>query len=369
MKSNRTICFPCIEVAQPIGTFYVGAIGYKDLIHISKADIRRISERDVEMIVGVQRPLVSSRVEILKQYVNTIDAAFPTGVILAIERGRAEYDKHERIMRISNEKDIAKIIDGQHRIAGLEGFNGDEFQVNVTIFIDMDLEDQAYVFATINLNQTKVSKSLAYDLNEFAKNRSPHKTCHDIAKLLNYKDLSPLNGRIKILGKATGNDFEYITQAAFVDRLLPYITKDAMADRDSIKRGKKLGRVNSLVAKTIFRNLFIDEKDAEIAKILWNFFTAISQRWPEAWMSKEKGLILNRTQGFAAAMRFLEDVYKNYGKEDRIVPLDYFEYVFANADLIDEDFSTENYPPGTSGESKLYKDLKEKNKVISNSLF
>jgi DGQHR domain-containing protein len=71
-------------------------------------------------------------------------------------------------MKVDRSKNVAKIIDGQHRIAGLEEYNGPEFELNVTIFVDMDLEDQALLFATINLKQTRVSKSLAYDLFEFA---------------------------------------------------------------------------------------------------------------------------------------------------------------------------------------------------------
>ena len=60
-------------------------------------------------------------------------------------------------MRIANEEDVAKIIDGQHRIAGLEAFdkNGDSFQMIATIFVDMDMEDQAMVFATINLSRQR----------------------------------------------------------------------------------------------------------------------------------------------------------------------------------------------------------------------
>lgn len=70
------------------------------------------------------------------------------------------------MLRIKKDANVAKIIDGQHRIAGLEDYAGPPFQVNATIFIDMDIEDQAMVFATINLKQTKVSKSLAYDCCE-----------------------------------------------------------------------------------------------------------------------------------------------------------------------------------------------------------
>ena len=143
-------------------------------------------------------------------------------------------------MVITREAEIATVIDGQHRIAGLEEFDKPDqpFELNVTIFIDMELQDQAMTFATINLAQTKVSKSLVYDLYELQKARSPQKTCHNIARLLNSEPGSPLERRIKILGKATGEPFESITQATFVTALLKYISSDPMRDRDVLKRGK-----------------------------------------------------------------------------------------------------------------------------------
>jgi DGQHR domain-containing protein len=156
----------CLEVNQPIGTFYIGVIGWKDLLLISFADIRRLGdERTLDNYLGIQRELSPKRVEELKQYVNTVDATFPTSVILAVESDTAEFNPKRNVMKILADREVAKIIDGQHRIKGLEGFNGDkDFEVNVTIFINMEIEDQAMVFATINLAQTKVNKSLVYDL-------------------------------------------------------------------------------------------------------------------------------------------------------------------------------------------------------------
>ena len=53
---------------------------------------------------------------------------------------------------------FAKVLDGQHRIAGLRHFKkeGEKFQVIVSIYIDMAIEDQAIVFATINKETKKV---------------------------------------------------------------------------------------------------------------------------------------------------------------------------------------------------------------------
>jgi DGQHR domain-containing protein len=233
----------CFEVNQPIGTFYVGTINWKDLLLISFADIRRLgNERSLDNYLGIQRELSPKRVEELKKYVNTVDATFPTSVILAVESDVAEFDPKRNVLKILADKEAAKIIDGQHRIKGPEGFEGDkDFEVNVTVFVDLEIEDQAMVFATINLAQTKVNKSLVYDLYEYTKQRSPQKTSHNIVRILNSKEGSPFYKRIKILGSATPGLKQTITQATFVEALLRYVSGNpsrAFDDRDILKRGE-----------------------------------------------------------------------------------------------------------------------------------
>ena len=104
---------------------------------------------------------------------------------------------------------VAKIIDGQHRIASFVEIDkdgqrifkfGDEiFDISVAIFIGADISQQANIFSTVNLAQTKVNKSLAYDLADLAKYRSPQKTCHMISVMLDSREDSPFYQRIKRL--------------------------------------------------------------------------------------------------------------------------------------------------------------------------
>ncbi len=348
------ISFPCLTVRQPIGTFYIGVMDSKDLLSIAYADVRRHEGRDIERYIGTERDLCESRVAEIKQYVTTVDACFPTSIILAIDAGQADYDDASGSLRIVKAEKVAKIIDGQHRIAGLEDYRGTPFQLNVTIFIDMDIEDQAMVFATINLKQTKVTKSLAYDLHEYAKSRTPQKTCHNIAKLLNYREGSPFHQRIKILGRAVGTGPQLITQAAFVDRLLRLISQDPMGDRDRIKRGKQLERPSEQDSrKLVFRTRFIEEKDGEIARNLWNYFKAVEMRWPHAWSNFERGQILARTTGFAALMRLLVEIVAAQSGTAGVIKVDAFSALLRRSRLEDKDFTSDRFKPGSSGESDL----------------
>jgi DGQHR domain-containing protein len=357
---NGAISIACIECTQPIGTFLIGAIEASDLVAISFADVRRPDGRELERYIGTQRDLSEARVAEIRQYVTTVDASFPTSVILAVSSADAQLDGRHSQLRIRRDANVAKIIDGQHRIAGLKDYSGPPFFLNVTIFLDMDLEDHAMVFATINLKQTKVTKSLAYDLYEFAKKRSPQKTSHNIAKLLNFERNSPFEGRIKILGKATGRGLELITQATFVDRLLRLITRDPMGDKDKLKRGKPLVRATPPERRTlIFRNWFIAERDAEIAKCLWNYFDAVRNTWRSAWDTSERGMILARTTGFAALMRLLPHVLGEPLTDDgKVPPTERFQRYFARVPLRSEDFTSTRFVPGSSGESELVQSLR-----------
>lgn len=360
------IIVPVLELEQPVGNFYLGVIEARDLWAISFADVRRPDGRDLERYIGTQRDLSEGRVAEIQKYVTMVDACFPTGIILAINSDDVRFTTNEKdfpALAIRRDEKVAKIIDGQHRIAGFENFKGDNFFLNITIFIDMDLEDQAMVFATINLKQTKVSKSLAYDLYEFAEARSPHKTCHNIAKLMNFKVGSPLQGFIKILGKKSDQALESITQATFVDRLIKLISRDPMIDKDLIKRGDKPSKSSEDdKRKLLFRDLFLDDNDAQITLVLWEYFSAVKLRWPNAWTDRSKGALLGRTTGFAALIRLLPEVVARITAS----PLDQDTSVIDKTEFLEllnlikieeENFTSNIYLPGSAGEGKLFSEM------------
>lgn len=360
----KTIRVPSLQVQQPIGQFYVAVMKRDDVLRIAWSDVRRIAGEGLADYIGIERDLDDRRVEELARYARTVDASFPTSIILAIAQDDLiNYDPATGVMEIRDDSEVAKIIDGQHRIAGLKPLQGTEtpFDLNVTIFVDMDLEDQAMVFATINLAQTKVRKSLAYDLYEYTERRSPQKTAHNIAKLLNAREDSALYQRIKILGTATRR-YQTLTQAAFVEALLILISgsiEQALRDRDLIKRGKRIPPAEELDGnRIVFRAMFDAKMDAQIAKVLWNYFDAVRQKWPTSWADvPRRGNMLPRTNGFRALMRFLPTAYLYIGGPPSLPSVEEFSRVFAPISLTDEDFNTDRYIPGSTGERALLDDL------------
>ncbi|WP_422020399.1 DGQHR domain-containing protein [Pyruvatibacter mobilis] len=368
------LSFPAIRVRQPIGDIFSAVIDANSIRKITYFDVRRVlrDERDIEKFLGVQRPLHEKRVSEIKDYVQFIDATFPTSIIISVENEYARFDEDKNIITITNTREgekkpsiaisnTCRVLDGQHRIAGLEGVKEGHFDLMVSIFVGADISDQAYVFATVNLEQTKVNRSLAFDLYELARSRSPFKTCHNIAVALDRDDESPFYRRIKRLGVSTpGRSGETITQATFVNSLIPYLSKDPKADRDALMRGKKLPLISEDQSrKLIFRNMFIKEEDKKIGKIIEQYFLAVEQRWIHAWKTGGTGYILNRTNGFRALMSVFGDAYNFFAQPGQMVSKSDYLRLFNDVPFESDHFTSKNFSPGSTGESELRRLLRE----------
>jgi DGQHR domain-containing protein len=383
---KRSISFRVIEVTQPIGTFYIASIPARDLVAISYADVRRLKseERDIERYLGMQRPVSPKRIREIRDYLESPDASFPTAIILAVDEKCAEYDHRRGTMTLTpykaqdtDEEDIpfdqvAKILDGQHRLAGFldddENWSFDfddrshnrSFDLNVSIFVGADISEQATIFATVNLAQTKVNRSLVYDLQELARSRSPFRTCHNIAVALDETVGSPFYKRIKRLGvKTPGRSAETLTQAAFVESLVRFISPDPMGDRNRLMDGKRLRPFTGEELKQFpFRNMFVRGQDSEILRIVYNYFRCVEKKWPKAWSATTvKGNLLPRSNAFKALMRYLSDVYVDLVGEDfHYVPsVSEFKRYFDHVDLKDTDFTTKMFVPGSGGQATFYR--------------
>lgn len=366
--------FPAIRAQQPVGDIYLASVPFNVITKIAFFDVRRVIQvdRDVERYLGIQRPLEPNRVKKLEEYVNFFDASFPTAIIIAIDDQYGDYDSESGLITLRNYRtnedrpsiainNIARVIDGQHRIAGLFKFNGDRFDIPVSIFIGADVADQAHIFSTVNLEQTKVHKNLVYDLYSLAKSRSPQKTCHNVAVALDRDESSALYQRIKRLGGATVDGrFEPISQATFVENVLKYITTDAKTDRDILLREKTLLKLSDAddIYKLPFRNLFIDGEDVKIAEEIYRFFNAIRDRWPEAWNdTRREGRMLNRTNGFRGFMRLYGFLFRRNGVPGTSLPENFVRHYLSQVKLKDNDFTVDNFVPGSSGEGRLYRAL------------
>lgn len=384
LEDPKEIEISVMKLRQPIGEIYIGKISSHDLYDIANFDIRRIHEEGgFRKYLGIQRELNAKRVATIQQYVSGPDASFPTSVVLAVEEQCVKlepscdeepdvfrmtisnYSLDDAKKQIAMYRSIARVLDGQHRIAGLANYNGDDFEVIISIFVGADIADQAMIFSVVNLAQTKVNRSLVYDLFSFSKSRSPEKTAHNITVTLDRKEGSPFEKRIKRLGKTTvGRTDETLSQATVVNGILSHISgspERVLTDRQIGLRSKRYPPVSDEEArKLVLRRLFVDDRDDDIVTVIWNYFNAVSTKWDVAWNEVRPSHILNRTNGYNALIRLFGDIFLDASPTTLTVPTsgDFLRY-FENIPFDSDHFTTSNYQPGTSGSTQLYKDLLE----------
>ncbi len=375
-----TIRFTAFTTQQPLGTFYTAMISAEDLLRMAKFDYRRLRDDtgDVDFM-GLQRPWNPKRVEEIATYTGTVDACFPTSIVISIDERCVTVEERDlcSILTIDEYIDAedpsqsvplgqsAWIIDGQHRLKGLEKANADAFQMAVTVFIGADDATRASLFSVVNLAQSKVSRSVVYDLFAVANERSPQKTCHEITVALDKFEDSPFHQRIKRLGAATpGRSGETLSQATVVRGIMQYVTRDPSADRDLSIRKKSLPDLTPAeTEKLVLRPFYRAKDDDAILDLMLNYFGAVASKWEEAWNSDGLGNMINRTNGFDGFMKFFRPAYRSITTSPRVVTQDEFAQIFGRIDLKDSDFNTRRYAPGSSGASALYRDLLEQSQI------
>lgn len=148
-----------------------------------------------------------------------------------------------------------------------------------------------------------------------------------------------------------------------MEALSDLISRDPFADRNLLLDGKRPRRAEGQdIYRTPFRNMFLDGNDFDIADNVDNYFSAVRDKWPNAWddTSRKSG-ILPKTNAFRAFKRHLRDVYPSLvTTHGQIVPVEGFKNVLEAVQLEDEDLTTRNFKPGSSGESAFYKVLSGK---------
>lgn len=366
-KEKRLYTFIGIKVEQPLGVFFIGKIPGSKLSEMSQTEVRDMKNNDINQRIGIQRELDPNRVKEICEYVKTSDACFPNSVILSV---KAKYiddvnDLGNEVYEIDlrTEEDTFQIIDGQHRIAGLEGYKGNKpFDVNVSLFLDMDIEQQAILFATINSKQKGVNKSLMMDLHTMQSTRNPIKSAHYIGRILNDRQDGALYGRISPFYTSPKDGGYKYTQANFIAKTIKYISGSniqLIKDRDALKKGQPLVYANEqAVKKLIFRNLFIDEQEGKIALLINNYFCAVRNCWAIPW--EQTGYVLARTIGFNALMAIMPIVVGKIGIYNDVILAQAFEDVFKNLDLTDADFEEEKFNLNGYGQSDIVRMFKER---------
>lgn len=318
------IKLPALPFDQPAGSFLLTVMNAAQIILIAKATPREYDPKEMSTKGGVQRDLSDSRVIEIAKYANTTDAAFPTPILLALPPKSYKLTK-DGFIEIQ-EGCQADIVDGQHRIRGLEKSGvAEKFSIPVVFILDAIEEQKALLFATVNGKQTKVPASLIYDLFGVTESRSPEKTSHEVARAMNQSPESAWHGKLKMLGKRSPDGEETLSQGTFVKELLPMISPDPMSDRDLIRRGKQ----PKDHPECPLNEFFVKDKDSVILRILMNAFGAAKNTWPAEWDNPDN-FILTKSVGFTAIMEALPELI-GVGRKESSLTLDFFAAKFKSA--------------------------------------
>jgi DGQHR domain-containing protein len=259
--------------------YYLCKIKGSDLIRMSYVARRGQSEEEG----AVQRILNTRRISSISRFLQN-GGFFPTNIILNIIDAN-KIEVCENILSVLDEEDIAQVLDGQHRIAGMrEAVKNKpeigEIEFPCLIAVGLTTEQCAQIFISINTEQKNVPKSLIYDLyglvdvpnRDISLDRG-----HDIAVALNEDEDSPYRSFIKFPGisRVRGG----IQLSTFVNKLRPLVKRDGEFDKY---------RLTTLEYQI---------------KILKNYFEALKYYYDKKWTEASNPFMY--ASGYSAAIEVL----------------------------------------------------------------
>lgn len=333
---------------QPIGTFALGVVNAKDIIKISKIDRLRYDEKSFDTSGGPQREASEKRVKEISKYALTPDATFPTPILLAVSE--KHYTLDNDCIVLDDDVKSCSIVDGQHRIMGIEKSGIPErFDLPVVFILGATDEQQALLFAVINGKQRQVSSSLIFELYKVTSCRNPYKTVHEVARAMNSDVSSPFYKKLKMLGKKVSG-LETLSQGTFASELIKHISSNPDADFAAARENKS----PKPHPNCVFNDYFLKNQDDVILKILMNIFGAIKSVFPKEWDDPDS--ILTKTTGYSGVMQTLPKLVE-FGRAGHDLRQNVFAGVFEKLKEImkreGKNFVNEDLSSNASGQAEL----------------
>lgn len=378
---------PALRVEQPLGQFYAASLPARCLLETSYAEPLRVHLTDTSAVgfglTGGQRERKLARLKEIGSFINTVESAFPNSIILAAnyreDGGLEEAEGSKWMVRqvkgctgfeleIPTNAKLCRIVDGQHRLDGFQYANPErqEMEMLCAVYLDLPLPYQAYLFATINFNQKKVDRSLAYQLfafnveEEAPESWTPDKLAVFLSRKLTVDEESSLQGHIVVaaqndeilLNLTEGNNWK-VSTATIVDGILSLYSTNAKADRDDILQHPPDRRSRQLLSpdRSPLRDLYLTTNDAAIYKGVLNFFRASEE---SLWGRADHRSYIRKTVGVQALFDTMRTILKNFEKEKNISEEYFRSYLERSADV---DFSDRFFQASGIGRTHIAKVL------------
>jgi len=220
---------------------------------VSKVNWDLLERRIAASEKAYQRQIIRRKIDELVQYYEQCRQArdlpsIPGAVIISCDQPlRFEAvadDASIGTLKVPEQEGILRAIDGQHRLlamhADIERFGDEAFTVPAVIFDRLPEDHVVQMFVTINAKHTRLNSSHLVSLSGRQLYRDENlAAAHDIVRVLNDREDSPLYGEIKLLGVGTGR----VAQAPLAQELKKLLGNEAFgagrkadAFRDESKR-------------------------------------------------------------------------------------------------------------------------------------
>lgn len=272
-KKPKSIQLPFIEVQQGRKTLLLTAMPARVLVNVTYVAVRRQTDEKG----AVQRPLNDKRISKIAAFAVS-GGDFPAGMILNWVKQESLSVKG-KFLSIQVEPESAQLIDGQHRVAGLEEAIRQnkalaEIDIPVAIYRNLTTQQCADIFLSINREQKPVPPSLAYDLFGIASSHVIDPAAvraKDIADSLNDEKESPYYRLVKYTGEAplTGKRAKLgIALSTFVNAIKPLVAE----------------------ASGVFPSYKVHNLENQ-AKAISAFFKVLKEWYGDEWLSRDNAFM------------------------------------------------------------------------------
>lgn len=278
--------YPCIISKFQGITVYTFAMKVKDAVFMHYVAARGVQDEEG----AVQRLLVSRRVNAIRDFCLKGNGFFNTFILnWTNDDSKPKYERTERNIELPLVARSAQVIDGQHRLAGLERAmlmddTIGEQEILVSLALNLTTPQAASIFLNINTEQKPVPKSLVYDLFGEVETDPNHliNRASDLATELNENSESPYYQLVKFPGVSKGA--AAIDLSTIVSALKPHLSSDGAFSKVNLKSLQY-------------------QKNA-----ILNFFIAIKSYYDDQglWENKGKNPFL-RAASFSGAIDFFAD--------------------------------------------------------------
>lgn len=363
MKTEKLFTFKIFKLTQTTWEIYMSKINAHQLYNMSKADIMKISEVGDDYD-GIQRVLNSARVEEIKDYLDSNDATFPNSIILNIDE---KYVKEltDTEMSVHMTPNTFSIIDGQHRLAGFENDVNTNFELNVSIFLNLTINQQRRIFKTINTEHTKINNSQSFYSEIDDEYDTPRKFAANLSKIFAIDITSPWYKKIKLLGiKDDLSPDGIIALDTFAKPIIASIYNDKsfyklrnflMENNNDLNLLDNSG-IN--IKKSFLWEYYVKQDEDTMYKIFFNYFSAIKRVFKNDWNNPNS--FLTKTTGYNAFMMLFKDLVQ-IGLTSGTLSEEFFYSKLSVLTNMDGTLNSNNYPAsGTQSTTKFYNIIKDK---------